>query len=538
LLDYSTAIFDRDGFNVAQSARIPQHLNSMGAGLLEIVRRFIPLDEWQPGDVILTNDPYCGGQHLPDILGFRPVFHDGERVAIVGTLCHHLDVGGISAGSYGATATEIFQEGLRIPPLKLYRAGVLNREVLAMMRQNVRQPDILWGDLQSQLASLVIGETNLKRLAAKYGNATLIAACAQILDGSERATRAMIGRMPDGCYEFEDFLDDDGISDAPIRLHAAIEIKGEEMVFDLSGCGKQVAGPINATLASSGSAVSYAVMACADEPIPANAGCYRPVKVIAPEGLIVNARHPAPVANRVAVTHRLINVLFGALHHAVPDRIPAAYYGVSYVCTVQTVADDGDRRVLVEIEIGGAGGHPLEDGASAHSTGMHNNANIPIEMIESDTPLTILRYGLLPDSAGAGKHRGGLGLFREWRVDSAEAIFTANLERFRFRPYGLAGGLPAAAGRLILIRNGVETPLRSKVGNLRLVRGDVIRLETSGGGGFGAPSARDAAAVARDVALGYVTRQAAARDYGRRDIAAEYGAHSETAVVASPGNPQ
>ncbi len=521
LLDYSAAIFDRWGFNVAQSARIPQHLNSMGAGLLEIVRRFTPLADWLPGDVVVTNDPYCGGQHLPDILAFRPVFHDGERVAIVGTLCHHLDVGGISAGSYGATATEIFQEGLRIPPLKLYRAGELNGEVLAMIRQNVRQPDILWGDLQSQLASLVIGESNLQRLAAKYGNATLIAACAQILDGSERATRAMIGRMPDGRYEFEDFLDDDGISDAPIRLHAAIEIAGEEIVFDLSGCGPQVAGPINATLASSGSAVSYAVMACADEPIPANAGCYRPVRVIAPEGLIVNARHPAPVANRIAVTHRLINVLFGALHQAVPDRIPAAYYGVSYVCTLQTVADDGDRRVLVEIEIGGAGGHPLEDGASAYSSGMHNNANIPIEMIESDTPLTILRYGLMPDSAGAGTHRGGLGLYREWRIDAAEAIFTANLERFRFRPYGLAGGGAAAPGRLVLIRDGVETALRSKVGNLRLVRGDIIRLETSGGGGFGAPGARDPEAVARDVALGYVTRPAAARDYGRRDIAAE-----------------
>lgn len=521
LLDYSTAIFDRDGFNVAQSARIPQHLNSMGAGLLEIVRRFIPLDDWRPGDVVVTNDPYCGGQHLPDILGFRPVFHEGERVAIVGTLCHHLDVGGISAGSYGATATEIFQEGLRIPPLKLYRAGILNEEVLAMMRQNVRKPDILWGDLQSQLASLVIGEGNLQRLAAKYGNATLIAACAQILDGSERATRAMIGRMPDGRYEFEDFLDDDGISDAPIRIHAAIEITGEEMVFDLSGSGPQAAGPINATLASSLSAVSYAVMACADEPIPANAGCYRPIRTVAPEGLIVNARHPAPVANRVAVTHRLINVLFGALHQAIPDRIPAAYYGVSYVCTLQTVADDGDRRVLVEIEIGGAGGHPLEDGASAYSSGMHNNANIPIEMIESDTPLTILRYGLLPDSAGAGEHRGGLGLCREWRIDSAEAVFTANLERFRFRPYGLAGGAAAAPGRLTLIRGGVETALRSKVGNLHLVRGDVIRLDTSGGGGFGAPSARDPAAIARDVALGYVTRQAAARDYGRRDIAAE-----------------
>ncbi len=521
LLDYSTAIFDRDGYNVAQSARIPQHLNSMGAGLLEIVRRFIPLAEWRPGDVVVSNDPYCGGQHLPDILAFRPVFHNGERVAIVGTLCHHLDVGGMSAGSYGATATEIFQEGLRIPPLKLYRAGELNAEVLAMIRQNVRQPEILWGDLQSQLASLVIGEGNLQRLAAKYGNATLLAACDQILDASERATRAMIGRMPDGRYEFEDFLDDDGISDAPIRLHAAVEIAGEDIVFDLSGCGPQAVGPMNATLASTGSAVSYAVMACADEPIQANAGCYRPVRVIAPEGLIVNARHPAPVVNRIAVTHRLINVLFGALHQAVPDRIPAAYYGVSYVCTLQTVAADGDRRLLVEIEIGGAGGHPLEDGASAYSSGMHNNANIPIEMIESDTPLTILRYGLLPDSAGAGAHRGGLGLYREWRIDAAEAIFTANLERFRFRPYGLAGGGAAAPGRLILIRDGVETALRSKVGNLRLRRGDVIRLETSGGGGFGAPGARDPAAVTRDVALGYVTREAAARDYGRRDIAAE-----------------
>src|SRR5260221_7394244 len=187
LLDYSTAIFDRDGFNVAQSARIPQPLNSMGPGLLEIVRRFIPLGQWQPGDVVLTNDPYCGGQHLPDILGFRPVFHDGERVAIVGTLCHHLDVGGISAGSYGATATEIFQEGLRIPPLKLYRAGVLNREVLAMMRQNVRQPDILGGELQSQLASLAIGEANLKRLASNYSNATIIHPSAATLESPEPA---------------------------------------------------------------------------------------------------------------------------------------------------------------------------------------------------------------------------------------------------------------------------------------------------------------------------------------------------------------
>ena len=505
LLDYSTAVFDRDGYNVAQSARIPQHLNSMGAGLQTIIRDFMPLESWFDGDVVITNDPYCGGQHIPDILAFRAVFAAGRRVGIVGTTCHHLDMGGISAGSYGATATEVFQEGLRIPPVKLYKAGVLNEEVLAMMRQNVRRPDMLWGDLQAQMASLAMGEANLRRIADRYGEDTLIAGCTQILDGSERAMRAMIGRMPDGHYEFEDFIDDDGLTDTPIRIHAAIDITGEAMVVDLSGSGLQALGPINATLASSLSAVFYAIMACADEPIPATAGCYRPVRVIAPEGSIVNARHPAPVANRVVVTHRLATTLLGALHQAVPDRIPAAYYGVSYVCTFQTIGAAGERSVLVEIEVGGGGGHPQQDGMNGYSSGMHNNANIPIEMIESELPLTIARYELLPDTAGAGQFRGGLGLVREWRVDCAEAVFTANLERFKYRPFGLAGGEPGRAGALSLLRDGTGTAIGSKIGNLRLRQGDIIRLETSGGGGFGPQTQRPAAEHERDVKLGYVT---------------------------------
>jgi N-methylhydantoinase B len=277
------------------------------------------------------------------------------------------------------------------------------------------------------------------------------------------------------------------------------------MVVDLSGSGPQALGPINATLASSGSAVFYAVMACADEPIAANAGCYRPVRVIAPEGTVVNARHPAPVANRVVVTHRLATTLLGALHQAVPDRIPAAYYGVSYVCSFQTIGTAGERNVLVEIEVGGSGAHPRQDGLNGYSSGMHNNANIPIEMIESELPLTIARYELLPDTAGAGRYRGGLGLVREWRVDCVEAVFTANLERFKFRPYGLAGGGAGSPGFLYLLRDGERTSLGSKIGNLRLRRGDIIRLETSGGGGFGSPSERPAAERARDLALGYVT---------------------------------
>jgi N-methylhydantoinase B len=506
MLDYSTAVFDASGQIVAQSARIPQHLNSMSFCVRSIIERFIPLDEWDDGDVIVTNDPYCGGQHLPDIVACRPVFHEGRRVAIVATLCHHLDVGGMSPGSYAASATEIYQEGLRIPPLKLYALGQRNDAVWAMIGQNVRQPAIVLGDLQSQIASLSVGSANVAGLAAKYGAETLTAACGQLLDASEAAMRDVIRRMPDGVYEHEDFLDDDGIeTDRPVRIHARITVTGDRMIVDLSGSAPEVRGPINATLASSSSAVYFAAVAAADRPIPANAGCYRPVEIVAPDGLIVSARHPAPVAHRIAPCHVLLNVLFAALSKAAPDRMPAAYYAVSYVCAFQTIEASGTRKVLVEIEVGGCGAHPAGDGASAMSFGMHNNAAIPMEMVESDVPVTYLGYRLRPDSGGAGRFRGGLGLSRAWRIDAEAATFTAQMDRFRFRPFGLHGGGPGAAGRLTLLRDGVETPLQAKVANMALRKGDVIRLDTSGGGGLGHVADRAAEAIEFDQRLGYIT---------------------------------
>jgi len=515
LLDYSTAIFDAEGHNVAQSARIPQHLNSMSFCLRTIIDRFIPLDQWHDHDVVITNDPYCGGQHLPDITMFRPVFHNGRRIAFVGTLCHHLDVGGMSAGSYSANATEIFQEGLRIPPLKLYKGGVRCDEVWAMIGQNVRQPVTVLGDLQSQIASLGVGAAGILKLAEKYSAERLVVACRQLLDGSEAAMRAVIEAMPDGVYEFEDFLDDDGVElDRPVRIHASVSVHGDSLTVDLSGSSPEVRGPVNATLGSASSAINFAIMACADRPIAPNEGCYRPIEIIAPEGLVVNARHPAPVAHRIATCHTLLNVLFGALAQAVPDRIPAAYYGVSYVCSFQTIESDDTHKVLVEIEVGGCGAHPEQDGASGFSFGMHNNNNIPIEMIESDAPVTLTGYGLLPDTGGAGKTRGGLGLYREWRIDARRASFTAQMDRFRFQPYGLAGGQPGAVGRLTLIRNGKATALHSKVGNMALEKGDIIRLETSGGGGNGDPALRPRAAVRDDIESGYITAQGAALHYG------------------------
>jgi N-methylhydantoinase B len=516
LLDYSTAIFDRDGRNVAQSARIPMHLNSMGSFLSEILARHIPPERWKADDIVISNDPYCGGQHLPDIAAFRAVFLKGRRVGFVGTLCHHLDVGGSSPGSYGSSAIEIFQEGLRIPPVKLIERGRINEAVRMLILQNVRQPEILWGDLQSQLASLQVGAASVERLAAKVGGERFGRALRQLLDASEAGMRAVIGRIPDGAYEFEDSIDDDGITERPIRIHAKVVVASDEMTVDLSGCGPQTMGPSNATLASTCSAVFYALMASADVPVASNAGCYRPVKIIAPEGLCVNAAHPAPVVHRIAIAHRLATVLFGALHQAIPDRMPAAYYAVSYVVALQTIDPGLGRKVLVEIEIGGCGALPYGDGASAHSFGVHNNSNIPIEMIESDMPLTLLGYGLLADSGGPGRQRGGLGLWREWRIDSAFAQLSTNLDRFKFRPFGLTGGETAAASALYLIRDGRREALPSKVTNVMLRKGDIVRLETSGGGGFGEPKMRLAEQVERDVRLGYVSPEAAASCYGQR----------------------
>jgi N-methylhydantoinase B/oxoprolinase/acetone carboxylase alpha subunit len=503
LLDYSTAVFDAEGNNLAQSARIPQHLNSMGAALRTLLDRFVAASDWAEDDVVATNDPYCGAQHLNDVLVFKPVFHDGRRIAYVGALCHHIDMGGMAPGSYAATATEVFQEGLRIPPLKLIEKGVLNQPVWAMIGQNVRKPALMLGDLQSQLASLEIGAASIRRLAGRYGAGAMVEASARILDMSEAAMRAAIRAMPDGRYEFEDFLDDDGVSGQPVRLHAMLTIAGDEITVDLTGCADQQRGPINCTPAMSNCAVFYAVIAATDGAMPANAGCYRPITIRHREGSVTSCRAPASVAHRVAVSHRLANVMFGCLHQALPDRMPAAYYGGSYVATFQTIAADGEREVLVEIEIGGTGAAPAKDGVNAWSFGMHNNSNIPIEMIEAGMPLSITGYGLIPGSGGAGRRRGGLGLLREWRVDCPAAVFTANMDRFRFPPYGLAGGAPGSLGRLTLIRDGVTTPIAPKSDGVMLQQGDVVRLETSGGGGFGAAAEREATDTARDAVLGY-----------------------------------
>jgi N-methylhydantoinase B len=510
ILDYSTAVFDADGRNIAQSARIPVHLNSMSDCLRTILERFIPLDQWNDGDVIVTNDPYSGGQHLPDIQTFRPVFVDGARVAIVGTLCHHVDVGGGAAGSYYAGATEIFQEGIRIPPLRLVEKDVLNRGVFEMLLHNVRQPEETRGDLNAQIAALGIGVRAVARMARKYGSAPLAAAMAAILDGSERMMRAALATMPDGEASFVELVDGDGQSDEAIRLAVRITKNGATIALDFTGSSPQVSGPVNNTPAMTCSAVYYALLAALGGDIPANSGCYRPVSVTLPEGSVVNASFPAPVSGRMVVNHRIATAVFGALAQMIPERIPASYYAISYVYALQTTGMQTKRQVYFDIEVGGWGGHAKGDGASALSCGLHNNTNAPIEMVEAKYPVTFTRYGLIPDSGGAGEFRGGLGLVREWRLDAPAGVLATSFERFRHPPYGLAGGKPGSLSRTTVTRaDGASLSLPSKVSGFALRAGDVVTIETSGGGGFGDPRRRDPARVARDISEGLVTPEQA-----------------------------
>ncbi len=515
ILDFSTAVFDAAGNNIAQSARIPVHLNSMSDCLRTILDRFIPLEQWNDGDVIVTNDPYSGGQHLSDIQTFRPVFVDGRRVGIVGTLCHHVDVGGAAAGSYYAAATEIFQEGIRIPPLRLVENGVLNTGVFEMLLHNVRQPDETRGDLNAQIAALGIGERAVARMARKYGADSLAAAMAAILDGSEAMMRAGLAALPDGEASFVELVDDDGQSDEPIRLAVRIVKTGDSIALDFAGSSRQVSGPVNNTRAMTCSAVYYALLAALGGDIPANSGCYRPVSVTLPEGSVVDAVFPAPVAGRMVINHRIAIAVFGALAEIAPQRIPAAYYAISYVYALQTVGRRGKRQVYFDIEVGGWGGHASGDGANALSCGLHNNTNAPIEMVEAKYPVTFTKYGLIPDSGGAGEFRGGLGLVRAWRLEADAGKLGAHFERFRFPPHGVHGGQPGSLSSMTITHpDGSRTSLRSKISGIPLKRGDVITIETSGGGGFGDPLKRDPQRIEKDLADGMISPEKAVSLYG------------------------
>ena len=515
MLDYSTAVFDPEGRIIAQSCRIPIHLNSMSTSLGTTLRDVIPPEEWNEGDIIVTNDPYLGGQHLPDVQTFLPVFVDGRMIAICGTLDHHLDVGGMRPGSYAGDAVEIFQEGLRIPPIKLVERGVPNERLFALINANIRQPEQTGGDLRSQTAALKIGHDGVMELVERYGVDTFTDCLEDAIDSSESRMRARLRELPEGVYKGTYYIDDDGVTDEQLQVCVTLTVKGGGVHVDFEGTDKQRRAPVNATISSCESATYFAILSLLDPTIPANYGLYKPITISAPPGTIVNAQPPAAVVGRNTITHTIVNAIMIALSEVVPERVTAGYYGMS---NVHILSGDGTGDwpswILFDIEVGGGGARMTKDGIDCWSQGIHNLANTPIEMIELMYPLRFSCYEFIADTGGAGRHRGGLGVRRDIEFLDKSGALETQFDKFKVEPFGLFGGKPGATGKLIINPDGPEPlNLKSKNMNQPLHEADVLSIMTQGGGGYGPPNERRREAIERDIREGKLTQERAQRDY-------------------------
>lgn len=508
VMDYSAAICDATGEMVAQAKTIAQHLGAIPEAMAAVQARWG--GALAPGDAVVLNDPYSGGMHLPDIFMFYPVFVDGALLAWVVVICHHTDVGGRVPGSNAADSTEIYQEGLRLPPLRLYRHGEMDDTLAAIIGLNVRVPDRVLGDLRAQYAACRVGERELLTLARRYGPAGLAGHFAALLDYAERMARAEIRTWPRGTFRFTDHIDSDGLSDAPVPLSVAITVREDgSLQVDWAGSSPQVRAAINSTLSFTKSNTFLSVRCALRGDIPNNAGVFRCVEVTAPEGSVLNPLPPAPVAARALTGYRVMDTMFGALAQIVPHVIPAAGEGGNTVVCLGGRHPDNRPFIIVDMISGCWGGRPDQDGIDAITNPSQNLSNTPVEVLERQHPVRIEEYALVPDSGGAGRFRGGLGLARAYRLLAEEAVLQLRADRLRFPPYGLAGGMPGAPAR-----NWLDGELLPGKVTTVMRRGQLLRHHQAGGGGHGDPLLRDPVAVARDVWNGKVTAEAARDRYG------------------------
>lgn len=479
-LDFSCAVFDRDGRLLAQAAHIPVHLGAMPRSVEAALDAF---ETWEEGDLVILNDPYRGGTHLPDITMISPVFIDGACAFFAASRAHHADVGGMTPGSL-PLSNEIYQEGIIIPPVKLSRGGTLNHDLLEVLLRNVRTPDERRGDLAAQRAAHEVAAVRLAEIAKRQGMEEVEAYGRHLITYSERLTRAAIRTWPRGTFRFEDRLEVE--DDAFIRV--VVRIEEEDVIFDFDGTSSAVAGSLNAVLSITESACYYVVRCLVEEDIPVNQGCFAPVRVTAPEGSLVHARPPHAVAGgNVETSQRIVDTVLGALAEAMPERIPAASQGTMNNLTIGGMRRDGSPFAYYETIAGGMGASAESDGLSAVHVHMTNTLNTPIEALETDFPLRIESYSVRRGSGGAGRHRGGDGLVRVYRLLSPVQV-TVLSERRSLSPSGLAGGEAGAPGRNLLITKEGSTVQLSGTFSRRLETGDVLRIETPGGGGWGAAS--------------------------------------------------
>ena len=519
-LDASASLFTPDGTTLAQSCSIPIHLATLIPAVAEVLKTY-PLDTMAEGDAYVLNDPYVGGTHLPDIAVIMPVFHRGKPIALSGAMTHHQDIGGMSAGSVPTNATEIYQEGLRIPPLKLRERGVYNDTLVRLLRQNVRIPDTVMGDLNAQVAACTVASRRLGEVAERYGHNQLAAIFDELLLRSEMMTRKALRAIPEGIYRSVDYLDNDGIDlDTPIRIEIAAIVKDGSITFDFAGTSPQVRGPLNCVPSGSLAAACFAVRALTDPRIPTNGGCFRPLALKLPKGSIVNPEEPAPVNARTATIKRITTCMIGALAPVLPRKVPAASAGELLVLAFGGRRSDGSRYVVGELIAGGSGAGPGQDGVDVIETDATNCMNLPVEAMEMEAPIRVHRTALRADSGGSGAFRGGLGVLREYEVLEGEVSFSHRGERHFSAAAGLAGGAEGARahseirradGRIEEIPSKIVTTLRA---------GDRVVVETAGGGGYGEPRRRRVSLVDEDVRNGKVSVDAAGRLYGRKSVTA------------------
>lgn len=488
--DYSCAVFDSDGEVIAMGDHMPVHLGSMPMSVRAAIDRL----ELGPGDMAMLNDPFCGGTHLPDITVVAPVFIKTPRRAregakarpdfYVASRAHHADVGGTYPGSMGI-CREIYQEGFRIPPVEIMNAGLMDRDVLALLLANVRTPQEREGDLGAQIAACHTGQIRLREVCERYGVNHVQQAARDLIDYSERMMRAFLAEVPAGTYHAHDFLDNDGVANDPVRIAVAITFKQSSVTVDFTGTDPQVAGSINAVEAITVSACFYVFRCLLSEDVPATAGLLRPIRVIAPRGSVVNAKPPAAVAGgNVETSQRIVDVLLKALAQALPDRIPAAASGTMNNLTIGGIDPrTGEPFAYYETIAGAMGARPTKNGISGVHTHMTNSLNTPIEALEYAYPFRVTEYSIRRGSGGAGKHRGGDGVVREIEVLTDSEV-TMLADRRNTVPYGLNGGSNGDSGRTVAIRDSEKQLLPGKA-SIRLKKGDRIRVESPGGGGWG-----------------------------------------------------
>ena len=521
--DYSCGIFDGAGDMVAQGPDLPIHLGSMPDAVRAVIATH---PEVEPGDVFIHNDPYHGGSHLPDVNVVAPAFFADRLLGFGCVRAHWPDIGSATPGSYGAV-TEIYGEGLRMPPVRLYRNGRPDPDIERLIFANVRTPAERRGDLRAQVAANRRGAVRLEELPKKYGADELLQIMNEVLDYSETMMRAALRLLSDGEASFEDVFDGDGVlapgadADEPFMVRIRVCKRGDTITADFTGSDGQVPGPMNAPLTVTASGVYCALKMIADPKslIPPNSGCWRPVTVTAPPGSVVNAQPPAPVvyANH-EISHRVADMVMAAMFQISPENVMAASQGTSAVATFGGVDPrNAERYVSYESLKGGFGARPVKDGINAVASTVSNMMNTPIEILEMSFPLRVEEYALIPDSGGAGTWRGGLGARRIWRVLGHKAHAAVCCERRLTPPFGLAGGRSGGPMRLWLeMPDGGKRPLNSKGAFVVPANGRVV-MEAPGSGGYGLPAGRDPASLREDLADGYVTEEAARRDYGIAD---------------------